>query len=127
MLRFAAVAVGVVLSAAPLYAQDNIFTINVASADIHAAPTTASPVIAKAPRGTTFAVTRELGSWVAIASPAAANGIGYLHVSWGTRSGGDDGAPPRAATSGTPTASSGTLQGVSQPADLAQGLIRDLM
>ena len=86
MVRLAAVAVGVVLSTSPLYAQDNLFTITVPSADIHAAPTTASPVVATAPRGRSFAIARELGSWVAVASPDATNGVGYLHVSWGTRS-----------------------------------------
>ena len=121
MRRFAAVAVGLALSASPLSAQDHVFTITVPSANIHAAPTTASPVIATAPRGRTFAIARELGSWVAIASPAATNGIGYVHVSWGTRSRGDAGDPPSAdATPPTPASSAGPLQDVSPPGGSAR-------
>jgi hypothetical protein len=84
MVRLAAVAVWLVLSTSPLYAQETLFTITFPSANIHAAPTTASRVIGTTARGRSFEVTRELGSWVAIAWPEAQNGVGYLHVSWGT-------------------------------------------
>jgi opacity protein-like surface antigen len=81
--RLAAVAFGLVLSTSPLYAQETRFTVTVSFANIHAEASTASPIIAAAPRGRSFEVTRELGSWVAIAWPAARDGVGYLHSSWG--------------------------------------------
>ena len=80
----AAVAVVLVLSASPLHAQDANFTVTVASANVHAGPSTASAVIGRAAWGRTFEVTRELGSWVRVSWPAAPSGGGYLHVSWGT-------------------------------------------
>jgi hypothetical protein len=83
MIHLAAPALGVVLSISPLYAQETVFTISVATARIHQAPTTASPVLGRAPGGSTYTVTRELGSWVAVRVPAAPNGVGYLHISWG--------------------------------------------
>jgi len=86
MVRLAAVAMWLVLSTSPLYAQETVFTITFPSARIHAAPTTASRVIATTTPGRSFLVTRELGSWVAIAWPEAQYGVGYLHVSWGTLS-----------------------------------------
>jgi hypothetical protein len=86
MVRLAAVAVWLVLSTSPLYAQETLFTITFPSANIHAAPTTASRVIGTTARGKSFEVTRELGSWVAVAWHEAQNGVGYLHVSWGTLS-----------------------------------------
>ena len=81
--RLAAVAFGLVLSTSPLYAQETRFTVTVSFANIHAEASTASPIIAAAPRGRSFEVTRELGSWVAVAWPAARDGVGYLHSSWG--------------------------------------------
>ena len=105
MVRLAAVAVGLVLSTSPVYAQDNVFTITVPSANIHAAPTTASRIIATAPRGSTFAVARNLGSWVAVASPDATDGAGYLHLSWGTLSSGDAVDGGRTLTQATSTSS----------------------
>ena len=98
MVRLAAVAVGLVLSTSPLYAQATQFTVTVSFANILAGPSAASPIIATAPRGRSFEVTRELGSWVAIAWPAARDGVGYLHSSWGTFSrGGAADAPLTAA------------------------------
>jgi hypothetical protein len=84
MVRLAAVAVGLVLSTSPLYAQETLFTVTVTFANIHAGPSIDSWIIAAAPRGGSFKVTRELGSWVAIAWPDARDGVGYLHSSWGT-------------------------------------------
>ena len=106
MVRLAAVVMGVVLSASPVYAQDALFTITVPTANIHAAPTTASPIVATAAKGRSFAVARELGSWVAIASPADANGVAYVHLSWGrfSRDAAVEGGAPTSAPS--PVASS---------------------
>ena len=83
MSRLAAVAVGLVLSASPLYAQETLFTVTVSFGNIHAGPSTDSWIIAPARPGTTFAVTRELGKWVAVPWPAARDGVAYLHISWG--------------------------------------------
>jgi cell division septation protein DedD len=98
MVRLAGVAVGLVLSTSPLYAQETLFTVTVSFANIHAGPSTDSRIIATTPPGTSFEVTRELGSWVAIAWPAARDGVGYLHSSWGRFSRGADapltGPPP---------------------------------
>ena len=84
MIRLAAVAVGLVLSTSPLYAQEARFTVTVSFANIHAGPSTASPIIAAAPRGRSYEVMRELGSWMAIAWPAARDGVGYVHSTWGS-------------------------------------------
>ena len=84
MFRIAAVAVSLVLSASPLYAQETLFTVTVTFANIHAGPNLYSPIIAIAPPGRTFKVARELGSWVAIRWPASGDGLGYLHTRWGT-------------------------------------------
>jgi hypothetical protein len=86
MVRLAVVAVGLVLSTSPLYAQTTQFTVTVSFANIHAEPSAASPIIAAAPRGRSFEVTRELGSWVGVAWPAARDGVGYVHSSWGALS-----------------------------------------
>ena len=84
MIRQAAL-VTVLLSVGPswLSAQNTEFTVNAPRADVHKAPTIASPVIGNAARGTVVTVTRELGSWVRISWPAADDGVGYLHVSTG--------------------------------------------
>jgi hypothetical protein len=84
MIRhIAAVAVVVCLNPSWLCAQSAEFTVNTASANVHRSPSTGSPVIGKASRGSVLTVTRELGSWVRVAWPAAPDGIGYLHVNTG--------------------------------------------
>jgi cell division septation protein DedD len=84
MVRLAAIAVGLVLSTPPLYAQETLFTVTVTFANIHAGPSTDSWIITAAQPGKSFEVKRELGRWVAIEWPAAKDGVGYLHSSWGT-------------------------------------------
>jgi uncharacterized protein YraI len=80
---FAFAALFVLLTPA-LHAQDLQFTVTHASVDVYKSPSTGSPVIGKAMRGRVLEVTRELGSWVKIAWPDAQDGIGYLHVTFGT-------------------------------------------
>jgi hypothetical protein len=82
MIRHAAaVVVALCLSTSPLYAQNNTRqTVNAASADVHKAPSQGSPVIGKAPRGTALVVTREVGDWVKVSWPSAADGAGYVRV-----------------------------------------------
>jgi SH3 domain-containing protein len=86
----AAVAVAFVLSTSPVHAQETRFLVTTTSAEVHKSPSTASAVIGKAPRGQTFEVIRELGSWVSVSWPDAETGVGYLHVTWGTVSHGGD-------------------------------------
>ena len=72
------------VSASPLYAQTTLFTVTTPSANVHAGPSTGSPIVATTPRGAHFDVTREIGSWVRVAGPALPGGSGYLHATWGT-------------------------------------------
>lgn len=86
MIRhFAAIALVLSVTPVPVYAQaqDAHFTVTNITADVHKSPSTGAPVIGKAASGEVFTVTRELGSWVKISWPAAEDGVGYLHVSWG--------------------------------------------
>jgi hypothetical protein len=84
MFRHAAI-VAIVLCLAPswLSAQTTEFTVSTPSAAVRKMPSTGSPVIGEAPRGTVLEVTRDLGSWIKVAWPAAPDGIGYVHLSMG--------------------------------------------
>lgn len=97
-----ALAMMLVIGTSPVYAQDVMFVVTTPSANVHKAPQIGSPVIGKAPRGKSFAVVRNLGSWVSVSWPEGDNGVAYLHVSWGTLSGGT-GAQARPVTA-TPVA-----------------------
>ena len=78
----AATVVALCLSASPLHAQNTTkLTVSEASAAVHKTPSVGSPVIGKAPRGTELVVTREVGDWVKVAWPSAADGVGYVRVS----------------------------------------------
>ena len=79
----------VLLLVAParLSAQSAEFRVDTASASVHMAPSIASPVIGHARQGVALEVTRDLGSWVKVPWPDASGGIGYIHVSTGTRIG----------------------------------------
>ena len=89
MIRHAA-AVVIVLLLSPSWvtAQGTELTVNASSASVHKAPSTASPVIGQAARGTRLAVTRNVGDWVKVAWPSAADGVGYVRVSVGSVSNG---------------------------------------
>jgi SH3 domain-containing protein len=80
----AAVGVALCVSQATLHAQAPVFTVQAVSADVYKAPSTGSPIIGHVPRGTTFPVTRELGSWVKVSWPRGEDGVGYVHVSMGS-------------------------------------------
>ena len=82
--RAAAVVLALTLNSALLSAQDTVLTVTVPSADVYKGPTTVTPVIGRAPRGTVLPVTRNLGSWAKVAWPDAPDGVGYVHVSMGT-------------------------------------------
>lgn len=86
MIRhLAAIALVLSVTPVPLYAQadEAHFTVTNSTANVHKSPSTGAPVIGSARSGEVFTVTRELGSWVKISWPAAEDGVGYLHVSWG--------------------------------------------
>jgi hypothetical protein len=107
MIRhFAAIALVLCVTPAPLYAEETHFTVTNATANVHKSPSTGAPVIGKATSGDAFTVTRELGSWVKISWPAADDGVGYLHVTWGRVSHGPlpAAAAPPANPAGRPRA-----------------------
>ena len=82
--KAAATVIALCLSASPLHAQNAPSTkpiVNEASATVHKTPSVASPVIGTAPRGAELVVTREVGDWVKIAWPSAADGVGYVRKS----------------------------------------------
>ena len=84
----AAVALVVCLSPSWVWAQSPVFTVTPSPADVHKSPSTGAPVIGRAASGMVLPVTRELGSWVRVSWPAAEDGVGYVHVSWGRISNG---------------------------------------
>jgi len=71
------------LNAAPLRAQNSVFTVTVQSADVHKGPTTGSPVIGHASRNTALTVARNLGSWAEVLWPDSPEGVGYVHLTMG--------------------------------------------
>jgi hypothetical protein len=78
----AAVVVALTVSTSPLYAQNSgKMTVSEVSANVHKTPSTGSPVIGKAPRGTELVVTREVGDWVKVSWPSSADGAGYVRAS----------------------------------------------
>ena len=98
----ALVILALALNAAPLHAQNSVFTVTAQSADVHKGPTTGSPVIGHASRNTELTVARNLGSWNEVLWPDAPEGIGYVHVTTGRV-----GAPPAdAPASASPSPSS---------------------
>jgi len=85
MIRHAAaVVVALCLCPSLVAAQGTELTINATSASVHKSPSAASPVIGRAPRGTTLEVTREVGDWVKVAWPSASDGVGYVRVNAGS-------------------------------------------
>jgi hypothetical protein len=87
MIRHVLAAVVVVcLCPHPVVAQTPVLTIDAASADVYKAPTVASPILGHAPRGRVLEVTREVGDWVKVSWPDAADGIGYVRLVMGSLS-----------------------------------------
>src|SRR5260221_94299 len=105
MIRYAAaVTVALCLSASPLCAQGTALNaqgmtlkVSTASANVYKSPSTGSPVIGTAARGTVLEVTRELGSWVKVRWAIATDGVGYMHVSAGLIARGGTTVPNRPA------------------------------
>jgi len=87
--RIAAVVLALILNPAFLHGQDNVFTVTVPSANVHKGPSNVTPVIGHVSRGTALSVSRDLGGWVKIAWPDAADGVGYVRMSMGHIGGSD--------------------------------------
>jgi hypothetical protein len=117
MIRHAAaIAVALVLTPAWLQAQNPEFTVNVQSASVYKGPSTGSPVIGKAPRGTVLEVTRDLGDWLKITWPSVPDSTGYVHVTSGSKSRPMAGPPP---TSSSPTYVSRPARASLTPANIS--------
>jgi hypothetical protein len=117
MVRCAALALfALALNAAPLHAQNGVFTVTVASADVHKGPTTGSPVIGHASRDAVLTVARNLGSWNEVRWPDSPNGFGYVHITMG-RLGARGASTPAANSSPRPaSANPAARQGAGAPA-----------
>ncbi len=103
MIRpIAAIVLALTLTPAVLHAQDVVFTVTAASADVHMGPSTATPVVGHASRGMVLPVARDLGSWARVPWPDAPDGVGYLHVTMGRlgtrKTNGSATTAPRAAS-----------------------------
>src|SRR4029079_11707990 len=96
--RIAPVALALTLNPMLVYAQDAVLTVTVASADVYKGPSTVTPVIGHASRGTALPVTRNLGSWAKVAWIDSPDGIGYVHVTMGRLSS-SNGVAPAGVTS----------------------------
>jgi hypothetical protein len=83
--RTAAVIAILVVTQSPLFAQTQgaEFTVGVEAAAVRTSPSVGSPIIGHAARGAVLEVTRDIGAWVKIAWPDAADGVGYIHQSMG--------------------------------------------
>jgi uncharacterized protein YraI len=91
--RVAALILALTLNPALVRAQDSVLTVTVPSADVHGGPSTVTPVIGHASRGTALPVSRDLGSWVKVAWPDAPDGVGYVHVTMGRLTSANGDAP----------------------------------
>ena len=105
--RAAAIVLALALNPALVRAQDTVFTVNVASADVYKGPSTVNPIVGHAPRGAVLPVSRNLGSWVKVAWPNAPDGVGYVHVTMGQITPANANAPgakmsPRASSAAAP-------------------------
>jgi hypothetical protein len=115
MRRLAIAAIMVCFSTTPVFAQDTTFTVSATGADVYRSPSTGSPVIGRAPGGAVVPVSRELGSWVRISWPAAADGVGYLHVSTGRVANGAPVEAVRAAAGSIVRATADVSSGPTRP------------
>jgi hypothetical protein len=83
----AAVSIALISYVTPVFAQSATpiaeLVVRV-TADVHQGPSTASPIVGKAPGGTTLHINRNLGSWVEVPWPGTAARIAFVHVTTGT-------------------------------------------
>ena len=99
--RVAAVVLALALNPALLRAQGTVLTVTVQSADIYKGPSTVTPIIGHAPRGTVLTVSRNLGSWARVTWSDAADGVGYVHLTMGRLSAPGVSAPAPAPSTRT--------------------------
>jgi hypothetical protein len=114
----AAVIVVLLLSPAWVTAQGTELTVNVASASVHKSPSTASPVIGHAARGAKLQVTRDVGDWVKVSWPAAADGAGYVRTSMVSMA---HATPSKTPIQNTATASPTAVRPAPRPATSTPG------
>ncbi len=81
--RMTALALALTLNATLACAQDAVLTVTVPSADVHKGPSTGTPIVGHASRGTILPVSRNLGSWARVPWPEAPEGVGYVHLTMG--------------------------------------------
>lgn len=112
--RAAAVVLALTFNPALVSAQDTVFTVTAPSADVYKGPTTVTPVIGRAARGTVLPVSRNLGSWAKVAWPDAPDGVGYVHLTMGRL--GSSKAEPPAATTAPRTPADGSAATMPRPA-----------
>jgi len=114
----AAVVVALCLGTLPLSAQTPAtLKVSAATADVHKSPSAGSPVIGKAQRGAELAVTREVGDWVKVSWPAAADGVGYVRARMGTIARGGT-APTGTRAAAPPARAAAALPPVRTPAQV---------
>jgi len=101
--RIAAVVLALILNPAFLHGQDNVFTVTVPTASVYKGPSNVTPVIGHVSRGTSLSVSRDLGGWVKITWPDAADGVGYVRTSMGHMGGPGGGAINAANASPRPS------------------------
>jgi hypothetical protein len=109
--RVAAVLLALTIFPAVLHAQDTMLTVTVQSAEVHAGPSTATPVIGHAAKGTELPVVRNLGSWMRVAWRGVPDGVGYVHVTMGRLNGPTTSAPAATAAPRTAAPSSAPASG----------------
>ena len=125
--RAAAVVLALTINPALVSAQDAAsFTVTAQSADVYKGPTTVTPVIGQAPRGTLLPVTRNLGSWAKVAWPDAPDGVGYVHLTMG-RLAGSKTVALAASTASRTSADSGPSASAAVPATITRELPREQM
>jgi len=122
MIRpIAAIVLALTLTPAVLHAQDVVFTVTAASADVHTGPSTATPVVGHASRGMVLPVARDLGSWARVPWPGAPDGIGYLHMTMGrvatrnTNAPATSSAAPRPSSAASPIMAPSTESAAPRP------------
>jgi hypothetical protein len=93
-----ATAAALMLHASVVSAQVQHFTVSAASASVYKSPTNVSPVIGHATQGSTYDVTRDVGSWVKVAWSKSPDGVGYIRKAEGTMSALGPAVPPTAVT-----------------------------
>jgi hypothetical protein len=81
--RAAFVVLALAINPALVRAQETVLTVTVQSADVYKAPSNVTPVVGHVALGTVLPIERNLGSWVRIAWPDAADGFAYVHVTMG--------------------------------------------